>query len=235
VDILVIIFSAASALAAGLFTPLLPDFWVPHLRSEILARESRHRAARIIVSAVGQAFTTSLVSLIVTIVLFSVLTIAGDGMSLWAGILVCGMAVAHYVRHRNSGEDAAKLESLCQANAARWGSDPYGDYDRSPWETAQNAVFAPAFLLTPFFFAAAGSGLPSVDNGFPTAVTYLVGSLIGSLVVVRGLAQKTRIESKSGSPPIDAPQSGALRLIPAYIAAAMFVAGVLTAFSGATQ
>lgn len=227
-----IVFASFCALFVGFLVPVQPTFWAPHLRAELRSRRSDQRALRLLSASLGQALTTSLVALLVTILAFATIAVADASTPVWAGSLVCAIAVFHFVRRKAAERaDPDKLRGLLDANRAGQGKDPFGPHEKSPWETVRATVFAPGFAVSPFFLAAAGSGLPSVTNGLPVVLAFVVGGFLGALAAARGLRAKlTGGRAREANPRDEGRWSGEKAQIVA--AGLMFVSGVLTAISG---
>lgn len=227
-----IVFASFCALFVGFLVPVQPTFWAPHLRSELRHRRSDQRALRLVSASLGQALTTSLVALLVTILVFAIIGFEDASTPVWAGTLVCAIAVFHFARRKAAERaDPDKLRGILDATRAGQGKDPFGPYEKSPWETVRAAVFSPGFVVSPFFLAAAGSGLLSVTHALPVVLAFVVGGTLGALAAARGLRAKlTGGKAGEANPRDEGRWSGEKAQI--VTAALMFVSGVLTAISG---
>ena len=227
-----IAFASFCGLLAGFFHPLEPGFWVPHLRADLHDKQTASRASRIFVAAVGQALTTSFVALLVTVLAFATIAFADRYTPLLGGGLVCIFAAFQFVRGKKSDPvDSGKIKELLHVVGAGSGRDPFGTYEKTGWGTVQSAVFSPGFVISPFFLAAAASGLPSVTNAFPVVITYILGNALGTFFAVRGIQAKVAGVDKRTSPPDDAPNrvAGQRKTLTAF---AMFASGILAMLSG---
>ncbi|HRS95115.1 MAG TPA: hypothetical protein P5179_07585 [Candidatus Latescibacteria bacterium] len=227
-----IAFASFCGLLAGFFNPLEPGFWVPHLRSELHDKKTAGRASRILVAAVGQALTTSFVALLVTVLAFATIAFADQYTPLLGGGLVCVFAVFQFVRRRTGAPvDSGKIKELLHSIAAGSGRDPFGACEKTGWGTVQSAVFSPGFVLSPFFLAAAASGLPSVTNAFSVVIAYVLGNALGAFFALRGIQAKIAGADKKTSPSDDVPNRVADQR-KALTAFATFVSGILAMLSG---
>ena len=171
------------AAVAAVLQMLQPESWVPFYRAELARKTTRNQTvAGMSIGLVGQAATSAIIALFVTILIMSVVAAADERMHLCAGLAVVALSTVFFVRYwrdrSTRRENAADLVPI-YASAASAADDPHGKQDRTVPEVIRSAIFSPRFILAPMFLAASASGQPAVGNAVPVVVAYVLCSVAG--------------------------------------------------------
>jgi hypothetical protein len=190
-DISVIAATAMAALA-GFVSVLSPDLWVPFYRAGLSNRSNRSNSeAALYLGRLGQAVGTALIGLLVTIFVLGVVGIADGTMQFWGGFVVMVMSIVYFLRairgvEQPRWDDITALLVLVSRKSgtpARPIDDPFGAFDDTPGGLIGHALATPGFIAAPMFVAASVSGTPSVVNGLPVVIAFVIAAGIGIIWV----------------------------------------------------
>ena len=189
--------AAATVVVAGaaMLQTLQPETWVSLFRAQLARKTDRRGAiAGLLVGLIGQAATTAVVALFVTILILSVVAAADERLHVWAGVTTVALSGVFFVRHWRSEESAwTRAAELIRAvgSGASGTADPYGRLDQSASEIIRNAILSPRFILAPMFLAASASGQPGIGNALPLIIVYALFSVVGLVWLVRCIGNGT--------------------------------------------
>lgn len=179
------------AAAAAIMQTMQPESWMPFYRAEIAWKSKRsNTVAALLVGLVGQAATTAIIGMLVTILILSVVLAADKATAFWAGIAILLLSAVYVVRRfREPSGRWQEAERLIEAvRKSTPTADPFGPFGVTTGKVIRSSIFSPRFILAPMFLAASVSGEPSIGNALPVVIAYGVFSLVGALLVARLVA-----------------------------------------------
>lgn len=174
--------AAVIAAVVGFLHSLVPTMWAPFYEAAHANRDGKVAAgAALVVGRMGQAVATAVVGLLVAIFALGIVGVADARIQPWTGALVLVLSTVYFLRYlRQKPTDWSTLQALVGEQARRRPTGSRSGQDvETPWHLMRSAITSPAFLVSPMFVAAAGSGTPDVWNGIPIVLAYLAGTAIG--------------------------------------------------------
>ena len=148
-----------------------------------------------LIGGIGQSLTSAVLGLLISILTLSVVAAADQNTQFWTGICVFLYATVFVYRMIRPAKDdwdlagelvdmAASTEKTT-ASTRKTARQKFGPFENTPAQVMRQTAFSPTFTMSPLFVAAAGSGLTNVWNALPVIVLYLVGSIVGQVILTQ--------------------------------------------------